>query len=235
MVNGARDTYLEARAVGAAPGQRPMISVSRRTRTSQQVLVPLDSRGRAVLDLAGGSARVRLVVLAYLTRTTALNADPGLHGTDQLRRVLDSRAGGMPPGRETVVRVAGRQGVPAPAASVSATVTLVGARRRGGTVHLGPYSVQHGSSMPRATVGAGEVRSLFVTLPVGAARSWALTRSRGVQVVVDVAGWSLDPVLEVRAPELSRMTSETQSADAVLARQVLVTSSRYAMGTWYDD
>ena len=138
LVNGARSTYLEARAPGTAAQQRPMVSASRRTRVSQQVLLPLDGRGRALLDLARGGAQVRIVVVAYLIALPAQQGDPGLQGADRLLRALDSRDGGVAPRRERVFRVAGRRGVPSQAASASATVTLVGARRNGGVVRLGP-------------------------------------------------------------------------------------------------
>lgn len=234
-VRPSTDTYLTAWPAGTARPGTSLLNVRRATVVASLAVVGVGSDG-AVAISPGGAAVTHLVVdlLGWFTA-----GPPAAGGVQQIapRRLVDTRrVGGALRANDPVeVLVTGRAGVPlSRVAAVVATVTAVPAKGTGGYLTAWPS----GTARP--------VTSVLNPRPDGAVAStglFAVGADGGIDVynyagtahlVLDVTGYVLAPATAV-APALptgadvSPLTGPAQEQ----ARNLLTTSNRYALRTWW--
>ncbi|MEO9322186.1 hypothetical protein ABFT23_01765 [Nocardioides sp. C4-1] len=233
LTRATRDGFLTMSSTGPRRDRTPAVTFTRGRDVVQQVVVPLDARGRVAVRTSAGKADVDVDVVA-LVRSGRSPSAGGLHVLPRRGRVVDSRSRALTPFQAVPVRLSGRAGVPAAATAVTAVVTTVGGRRRRGDVALAPHvSVRDATpvvvpSRPRVN------RSTVVTLPLGPRGAWTIKRPGSAHVVVDVVAYSVPPAAVVRPPaRLVPTAPAVPDEPRRLASSILVGSTRYAMGTWW--
>jgi glucose/arabinose dehydrogenase len=187
--------------------------------------------GVLAVDAAGATdiqvyadTHVILDVLGYYTEAPNAVAAGRFVGVTPAR-LLDTRAaaGGTNPyvrtdsGNESVVSfpVAGRDGVPANATTVSLTVTAIGPGS-----DAGGYVTAYAGGTPRpatSTVnhtGSGDTRANLALVPVGADGTVELYLYQVANVVVDVGGWVTSAADPAATSGRLRLTTPTRIADS---------------------
>lgn len=208
-------------SLNSAPG-RPV---------SELVVVAVGQSGAVSAALmSAGSADLIVDVVGYIIGGTA---EPGgLHLVTQTR-LLDTRSSGGPmrTGAPRVVQVGGVASVPALADAALVTITLVPLPKPSGYV----TAWQAGSREPAISNAnpasdAPVAQSAVIPLDVNGQLNIAY---HGVgDVVVDLVGYFVaTPLPAVVPPTVS--TAQLTSADGVRARQILQTTNRYALKTWW--
>ncbi len=234
-----RSGHLEAwSGQGGSPGTS---SLSYRVGqvVSTQAVLPVSPDGTVALRNVGGSAQVVVDLVGWALPARTPLAAAGALTAIEGGRLLDTRATRAVPDDGLVeVPVLGRAGVPATGVSaVALLVTALGAPRRG-TLTAYP-SDRPAPLVPSATYVARSADASLITVPVGRDGRVRL-RSHGssTHLLVDVQAWYAAPAvpssLALAPVDAARLAGGLlRSADGRRAAQVLRTTNRYALRTWW--
>jgi hypothetical protein len=222
----------------AAGTPRPGISNGNTVRgraVATQVLAAVGAGGRISLAVGSGSTDIVVDVLGYVVAAAPSGGRPAAGTPVRLR---DTRTTSTPltSGHHIVQAVSGAGGVPAGAAAAIVTITSVPGPKASGTL----VAFAHGESLPSTSdVNASKdvpvAQQVLVALGVDGALVLARTGGGSGHVVIDLVGY----ITPIPLPAVTATVLGTGGADPLtgqvgtLATQVLQTTVRYGLQTWW--
>ncbi|MFN8169918.1 MAG: hypothetical protein U0S36_14215 [Candidatus Nanopelagicales bacterium] len=199
-----------------------------------QAIVPVGTDGRVALATGSGRTHVVVDVLGYVVTPRPTGGQLGFVPSV---RLVDTRRTGVPvrSGDDLVQQVAGRPGVPADATAALVTITSVPGYGGGGTLAARAHGWPLGETSDlNARTDVPVARQVLVRLGVDGA--FVLHRAGGAgHVVIDLVGYATAVPEPVVVPPSAEVLAQAMPDDgrSRLARQVLGTSVRYAIQTWW--